>query len=199
MKGFSVCFKLILFSAIVFALYKELFVGGVFVAGGLSYFTIQSNVMVAVSLLLFLFLPKEFAGRSILRGVSLLSITLTGIVYNFVLYRLFSDWGGPGYTLARTVTHIAAPLGFMLDWLLFDQHNKMKWRHLLIWLLYPLVYCAVSTVISLQGGKAIYFFFDAANGFASNFRWIALLFIMLTATGLFYIWLDKKMAHTNSN
>ena len=193
MKSFSVGFKLILFIIIAVFLYKELYVNGVFTVGALYYFTIQSNILVEISLLLLLMIPRDNKSRCFIRGITLFAISLTGIVYNFVLYKIFLDWGTVGYAISRIITHIVAPIGFILDWLLFDKHNMMKWKHIFIWIIYPILYCSISFYVGLRHGSSIYFFFNISDSYASALKWISILSCISFAIGLLYIGLDKYL------
>ena len=132
MRKLSVIFKLLLLSIILFALYKETYINGAIFKFAFFYFTIQSNIMAALCLLLLIFSPKPSRGKCLIRGISLLMITLTGIVYNFVMYKIFLDWGTTAYSLSRTITHVIAPAGLILDWVLFDKHNMMKIKYVFI-------------------------------------------------------------------
>ena len=199
MKRISVAFKLVLIILISIALSKELFAGGLFRAEAFYYFTIQSNVLVLFSLMLFLFMHDNSGAKRIIRGVVLLAITLTGIIYNCVLYKLFLDWGTEGYTFSRTTTHLVAPIGYLADWLLFDQHNGMKWKHIFIWLLYPLSYCAYSVFLSIKGSKVIYFFFDLSSGYMNAMKWIGVLLCMLILIGFIYVGIDKLFYNKEEN
>ena len=193
MKKVSNSYKLILFAIIAFALYKETFVNGKVVVGAFYYFTIQSNILVGISLLLFIFMERRSRTKCMIRGFLLLAITLTGIVYNFILYKIFIDWGTVGYTFFRTVTHVVAPIGFILDWILFDKHNMMKWKDILAWIIYPIVYCCVSLYAGFKYGFSIYFFLNTDNGYWNILKWIGLLLCALSAIGLMYVRLDKYL------
>jgi len=196
MKIVSVGFKIILAIVIVIALYKEIYVNGVVVYRAFYYFTIQSNILTVACLLLFLFIPKESRVKSLLRGISLLAITTTGIVYNFVLYNIFRDWGTVGYTFARTITHVVAPLGFILDWLL-DKHGVMRIKDVLIWLIYPIVYAAVSVYASIRHDFSLYFFLNAANGYVSSLKWIGILVVCIIFISFLFVGIDNRLGRDN--
>ncbi|MCL2463321.1 MAG: Pr6Pr family membrane protein [Defluviitaleaceae bacterium] len=161
--------------------------------GAFYYFTIQSNILAAICLLLFIFIPDKSRFKSMIRGVSLLAIKLTGLVYNFVLYKIFLDWGTVGYTLSRTILHVVAPVGFILDWLLFDKHGIMKVKDILVWLLYPVLYCLVSLYASVRYDFSIYFFFDLANGRGVALKWLSVLLGVLVVIGFAFVGFDRLM------
>ena len=159
------------------------------------YFTIQSNILVVFCLLLFIFMPWESRRKCLIRGVSLMAITITGIVYNFVLYNIFSDWGTVGYTFTRTVTHVIAPLGFLLDWIFFDKHNMMKIRDVFIWLIYPASYGLVSIYLDYHYSFSIYFFLNNSEGYFNMLKWLGLLLSIFAFVGLLYVVLDRSFSY----
>ena len=156
---------------------------------------LDAYIVVALCLLFFIFIPWGSRGRCLIRGVSLLPITLTCIVYNFMLYNIFLDWGTVGYTFSRTVTHIIAPLGFILDWFIFDKHSMMKVKDIVIWLIYPVVYCLVFVYIDYHYSFSIYFFLDSANGYAAMIKWLSVLLCALIIISLIYVGLDRVIGH----
>jgi len=195
MKILSTAFKITLFIFICIALYKEIYVDGAIVLGAFYYFTIQSNILVAFYLMLFAFVPVKSRVRCLLRGIALLAITLTGIVYNFVLYNIFLDWGTAGYTFARTITHVVAPLGFIADWILFDKRIAMKLKDIFLWLIYPIVYGLIFAYVSYRYDFYIYFFFSTTNGRIALIMQLSLLLCFAVIIGLFYFGLDKLIGH----
>ena len=191
MRVLSTTFKISLFFIICIALYKEIYVDGVFVLDTFYFFTIQSNILVALCLMLFIFAPLENRSKCLIRGTSLLAITLTGLVYNFVLYNIFLDWGTVGYTFSRIITHVVAPLGFLLDWILFDRHSVMKVKDILIWLIYPIVYALIFIYIDYRYSFSIYFFLSSAAGHVVMIMWLTVLLCLLIVISLLYVGLDR--------
>ena len=86
MKKLSIIYKSTLFALIAVALYIEIFAESGFRPAAFAYFTIQSNILVAVFLLFGIFTPNQNRLKT-LRGVALLAIIITGGIYNFVLYK----------------------------------------------------------------------------------------------------------------
>ena len=97
----------------------------------LRYFTIQSNILVILVSLLYLF-QIDFKGSKYLYQASLLSIVVTSIVFHTMLT-------GYGLTLKNHLTHSFAPIMYCLFYFLFVQKSislKMVWTMLI----HPLVY-----------------------------------------------------------
>ena len=191
----SIGLKLLLLSLVSTALYQEIFNHGVIRLGALYYFTIQSNILAGLCLLLSIFLSQGCRIQSLLRGMSLLAITITGIVYNFILYKIYLDWNTAGYTYSRTILHLIMPVGFILDWLLFDKHRRMLWRDLFVWLSYPVIYAFCSIYMSYRYHDSLYFFFDIQSGFHTMLKWLVILFFSLLLTGYVYICVDRHLEY----
>ncbi|MYT69924.1 MULTISPECIES: Pr6Pr family membrane protein [unclassified Streptomyces] len=117
----------------------------------LSYFTIQSNILVAV--VLALSARHAWTARPpltpLLTGGTLLFICITGLVYHFVLANSssgFSMTDDPAHVMTgwRTVSnqllHTVTPVAVLLDWLLLTRPGLLRPRHAALWLLYPLAY-----------------------------------------------------------
>jgi len=189
----SIGLKLLLLILLSTALYQEIFYRDVIRLGALYYFTIQSNILAGLCLLLSTFLSQNCRIQSLLRGMGLLAITITGIVYNFILYKIYLDWNTVGYTYSRTILHLVMPVGFILDWLLFDKHRRMKWRDLYIWLSYPVVYALCSVYMSYRNSNSLYFFFDIQSGLYTMLKWLVILFFSLLLTGYMYICIDQHI------
>ncbi|MFG3495674.1 Pr6Pr family membrane protein [Streptomyces sp. NPDC047928] len=116
----------------------------------LSYFTIQSNVLVAV--VFAVSARRAWSGRppvpAGVTGGTLLFISITGLVYHLVLaddasgfamtaeIAALSSW----QSLANQLLHTATPLGVALDWLLLTRPGGLRPRDATLWLLYPLAY-----------------------------------------------------------
>ncbi|MCL2674665.1 MAG: Pr6Pr family membrane protein [Defluviitaleaceae bacterium] len=199
MRIFSTIFKISLFIIICTALYKEIYVDGAVLLEAFYFFTIQSNILVAFCLMLFVFVPLGDRNKCLIRGSFLPAITLTGIVYNFVLYNIFIDWETVGYTFPRTVTHVIAPLGFILDWIIFDKHGVIKVKDILVWLIYPVVYGLIFIYIDYRYSFSVYFFLSSAGGYGVMIMWLTAILCLLIVISLLYVGLDRFLGYLQIN
>ncbi|MFH8407860.1 Pr6Pr family membrane protein [Streptomyces sp. NPDC018019] len=114
-----------------------------------SYFTIQSNIAVAVCFAWSA--HRAWTARPPISpritGAVLLYIAITGLVFHFVLSNDssgFSMTGTPEHDGIRTVSthllHTATPIGAALDWLLLTAPRAFRWRYAAQWLAYPFLY-----------------------------------------------------------
>ncbi|QEV19337.1 Pr6Pr family membrane protein [Streptomyces alboniger] len=116
----------------------------------LSYFTVQSNALVAVVLGLSAW--RAWRGRrplpSWVTGGTLLFIAITGLVYHLVLanassgFSMTEETAPPSgwHTLSNQLLHTVTPIAVALDWLLLTRPGGLRPRHAALWLLYPLAY-----------------------------------------------------------
>lgn len=107
-----------------------------------EYFTIFTNLLVAVSLTVPLLTPAKgigrlFSGASVKTAVAVY-IALVGIVYNVVLQGLH-DFSGAAF-VADLLTHDVVPLIYVIYWLILVPKGEVTWTMPLMWLVYPLVY-----------------------------------------------------------
>ncbi|NBE49880.1 integral membrane regulator [Streptomyces sp. YC537] len=116
----------------------------------LSYFTIQSNVLVAA--VLAASAHRAWTGRPALApwitAGTTLFISITGLVYHLVLANSASDFAttdGPEtltglHAAANDLLHTVTPIGTALIWLLLTHPGGLRPRHSGLWMLYPLAY-----------------------------------------------------------
>ena len=109
-----------------------------------SYFTILSNLLVALTLSFSLWATRSrwgafFTRANVQSGVALY-IAVVGIVYSLVLRQIW-DPQGP-QRLADVLLHDLLPLLYVLFWFLFVSKKPLLWTNALRWLVFPAVYCA---------------------------------------------------------
>ncbi|MGH4033142.1 Pr6Pr family membrane protein [Actinomycetota bacterium Odt1-20B] len=123
----------------------------------LSYFTVQSNVLVAVVFAVSAW--RAWAARPPLlpwlTGGTLLFISITGLVYHFVLANDASSFSMTGdeaapltgwHSVSNQLLHTVTPLGALANWLFLIRPGGLRLRHAGLWLLYPLAYFAFALI-----------------------------------------------------
>ncbi|MGG2464520.1 Pr6Pr family membrane protein [Streptomyces sp. RGM 3693] len=112
-----------------------------------SYFTIQSNILLAV--VFACSAHRAWTGRPALSpritGAALLYICITGLVFHFVLSNDSSGFAmtshrTPLETAASQLLHTATPLAAVLDWLVLTAPGAFPLRYGWQWLAYPFLY-----------------------------------------------------------
>ncbi|MDT9699526.1 Pr6Pr family membrane protein [Streptomyces sp. P17] len=172
----------------------------------LSYFTIQSNILLALVMLLSA--RRAWAARrplaSSLTGATLLYVATTGLVYHLLLANASSPFSMTGETAAPTgwhavtnlVLHTITPIAAAVDWLLLTAPGSLHVRQAATWLLYPLAYLAFSLVRAelLPAGtpaRYLYPFLDVdLHGYKSVLGNALLLGLSIYALAILLVALD---------
>ena len=119
----------------------------------LSYFTIQTNILVALAFGWSAY--RSWKGgpplSPRLTGGVLLFVTITGLVHHLILANGSGDFSmtdAPGHTVtgwravSNQLLHTVTPVAVALDWLLLTTPRTLRLRFVPAWLLFPLAYLA---------------------------------------------------------
>jgi len=190
-------FKLLLVAIITYGLYlsffKPLSVENDLLPA-IAYFTIQSNILVVLALVFFLFANHGNRTAAVARGGAMIYILVTGLVFHFILVPGLPEYFAEGVTFRHHITHTIAPIGFILDWVLFDRKGLMRYSDLKYWIIYPLLYWIFTIIHGRISGLYPYFFMDAgAIGFAAVLTWFFALTAFFSILGLIIIRLDNMV------
>lgn len=127
-------------------------------------------------------------------GVVMIMVTF------FVYLILLGDVASPAFwnSLGNLCYHVAAPVLFIVDWFIFDEHKKVKALDPLKTLVMPLFYVAY---ILIYGAvcRAVgadfsypYFFLNVDKlGYGGVFLWVAILLVVFTVLGYLLFVYDK--------
>lgn len=183
------------------------FMGG---ASVFMYFTIQSNIAIALIALIggvFIFTKKYSYAWYVIKLVGTVSITLTGVVFCFVLAPTL---GNGAWTLINILTHVIVPIASIIDFFVVGINNKYRKRELFYIVIPPLlyaIYAGIGFALNWKfssGTNYPYFFLNwgseaGAFGFSSNLPfmgvvyWILILLIGLIGVGLLYVFIVNKL------
>jgi hypothetical protein len=161
----------------------------------LSFFTIQSNLMVGLSLWALLLKPSNALHKFFLRGYVLggigLYIIVVGLVYNIVLRNLWAPEGLLKVT--DELLHTINPLLFVIYWLIsVARHDKLKWRQSLNWLWFPFLYLVYTLIRGSVTKLYPYPFIDAAKlGYARICINSLVLLVVFLVLGLLLIFITR--------
>ena len=110
-----------------------------------SYFTIDTNIIVALYSTLLLLNPNSSLGRFFSKQTSIAAIAvyivIVGVVYNIILRFLWNPRGMQ--LLVDELLHLIIPILFLLYWLICTGKNQLKWKNAFSWMLYPLIYGSI--------------------------------------------------------
>lgn len=161
----------------------------------LRYFTILTNIVLAVVFTGVALGKPRFGAPSLLGGV-VLAILLVGVVYILLLQGSVELSGG-GAKLANFLMHYVTPFVAPLFWLGYTPKGALSRRDPWIWALFPLVYFVYALVRGRIEGRYAYPFMDVARiGWTHtgiNAAMIALGFVL---AGHAMLWLDSRLARS---
>ncbi|MBR3639588.1 MAG: Pr6Pr family membrane protein [Clostridia bacterium] len=181
---------------------SDTFMGGRVV---FMYFTIQSNIAIAlVSLIgVFLLIRGKPAGGvwCVIKYVATVSITLTGAVFTFVLAPTLGDFA---WKPQNVLTHVVVPLASIIDFFVTGPYENVKKSSVFFVTLPPLAYAIYAGIgyvagwVFSKGKNYPYFFLNwgspaGAFGFTKELPfmgcgwWILALLILLIAVGYVYL------------
>jgi hypothetical protein len=107
-----------------------------------SYFTLLTNLLVALVCTITIFSPQSAAGRFVTRYSTVTATTvyilLVGIVYNLVLRQIWEPTGLQ--KVVDELLHSVIPFLFLLYWVIYIPKQHVRATSFLPWLIYPLVY-----------------------------------------------------------
>ena len=166
------------------------------ITGLLPFFTIQSNLGYGIFAAW-----AAFHGRRTppaLKGAVTLYVAITGLVYHLVLTNQASGFAMAPVertlpdAIGNQLLHTVVPLLAVLDWLLFDERGRFRWRYALYWLAFPLGYLAFALVRGLVVDRYPYPFINVNDlgydGVAVSTAVFAVAFWIL---GLLFVAIDR--------
>jgi hypothetical protein len=170
------------------------------VARFFDFFTILTNLLVALSLTISLFLPQIWLGKFVsnnnARSAIALYIALVGVTYNLLL-RGTHTTEGLAAIAANEITHVIVPAFYLLYWLFFVPKGGLNWKSPLWWLIYPLVYLPYALIRGSFTGFYPYYFIDVGKlGFPGVIVNVAMLLVVFFVIGEIFVLIDKLMNRT---
>ena len=109
-----------------------------------GFFSILTNILVALALTFPWLAPQSLAGRFFdrpsVRTAILTYIIIVAVIYHYLLAKL---WNPQGWQLvADTIEHVVTPALYVIDWVLFVPKGTLKFKSAFVWLAFPLAYAA---------------------------------------------------------
>ena len=161
-----------------------------------SYFTILTNLFVALCATVQLMNPKSGAGKFFSKPTTLTAIAvyimMVGIVYNIILR---FTWNPQGMQMiVDEFLHSVIPVVFLLYWLLFTPKGSLQWKNIFSWLIYPLIYILLILIRGALSGFYPYPFIDVKNlGYNRVLLHSCGLFIAFLFLSLLLVAISKMM------
>ena len=180
---------------------------GVFMSGSMvfMYFTIQSNILIGLICLVGLrFLVRKYKpgnGWYTLKYVGTVAITLTGVVFCFILAPTLGDHA---WNVHNILTHVVVPAGAVIDFFVTGTDSDIKKKSVYLVMIPPLLYAIYAATGFVNGwefskGKNYPYFFlnwsspAGAFGFSDELPfmgcawWIIAILLFLLGIGYFYL------------
>jgi len=159
----------------------------------LKTFTYQSNILLVIGFLVMLVLHKNTA-RHYISVAIMLATGLTGLVYNFLLVP-FAQAPMPFFNFENFSTHVLAMVLPLLNYLVFEDKGLLNRRHILVGMIFPIIYWAVFVTIGERIDFVPYFFMNPGSvGWAMVFVWFGGLLAVFSGLGFLLVLYDKSRA-----
>jgi hypothetical protein len=164
-----------------------------------SFFTILTNLLVAMGLTLSFAIPNSRLGRFLSRPVvasgTAVYIAIVGATYSLLLRSLWTPQGAQ--KLADIVLHDFVPVIYVAYWLIFVPKSALRWKDIFYWLFYPLGYFGYSLIRGAAIGWYPYPFIDANKlGYVRVLANAAMLVCSFLAVALLAVaigrWMDPN-------
>lgn len=161
-----------------------------------SFFTIQTNLLVAIALTL----PVVGAGTRLgrwaasegVRAAVTMYAVVVGLVYHFLLH---ATWNPQGlFQLANIGLHYVMPVAILIDWLAFTPNGRLRWIDAGKWLTFPLVYSGWLLLLGAVSGWYPYWFIDVAElGLGRTLLNLCGLLAFFGVVGLIVVAIDRTL------
>ena len=166
-----------------------------------SFFTILTNIIVAVCCTTLVVKPNSRWGHFFCRSGVLTAIALyiimVGLVYNFVLRFLWAPRGLQ--KVVDELLHTFIPLLFILYWALFVHKNMLQWKNVFAWLLFPFFYSLYVLARGALTGLYPYPFMDVGElGYKTVLINCGYLVVVFFLAALLFIAVSKVSARYGS-
>lgn len=173
--------------------------GGAFIQL-LSYFTIESNLLIAIGLTVIILLPKTKINRffSKISTASALAvyIFIVSLVYNLVLRPFWHP--KTAYQPDDELLHLVVPIMYILYWLFFLPKQGLEWKQLPGWLLFPALYLVYILIRGALSGFYPYFFLDVKSyGYLQVLLNSAVLLVVFSLFCALFILIGRSMIKKN--
>ncbi len=158
-----------------------------------SYFTIESDILVAVTAAALALRPDR-DGRvfRVLRLMALFGITVTGVVYATLLRGVVDLHGAAAVTNA--LLHYVSPVLTVAGWLLFGPRRRVTETTLGVSMVWPVLYVAWTFVHGATSGWYPYPFIDETTlGYPTTIRNGVGVIVFLVGVGALFLALDRHL------
>ena len=167
-----------------------------------SFFTIESNLLVALCFSILVLKPKSKMGLFFEKTPNITAVTLyiliVGITYNLILRFL---WQPSGFQkIADELLHSVIPTLVLLHWLFFTQKQNLKYKHISSWLIFPSLFLIYTLIRGHFVLNYPYPFLDVTVlGYPTVLLNSLYMVMMFLFVGCLLIFVGRKMQHSKNN
>ncbi|KQO62295.1 Pr6Pr family membrane protein [Curtobacterium sp. Leaf261] len=162
-----------------------------------GYFTIQSNIIAAVALLVAVVVGirrRQSRGSAdwtvLLRGAATVYMGVTGVVYNTLLVGGTVD-NSFNVQWSNDILHRIGPVYLILDWLLFSDRGRLTMSRIWIFLVYPIVWTIVILIRGATDGFVPYPFLDPSLGYGVVALYCVGVAVFFALLSIVVIWFSR--------
>jgi hypothetical protein len=162
-----------------------------------SFFTILTNLLVALCTTFPLLAPRSTTGQFFLRpsiqSATAVYIAIVGITYSLLLRHLWNPQGTQ--KVADVLLHDVVPVLYVLFWVFLVPKFTLRWSDAVRWLTYPLVYMAYTLARGYISHWYPYYFIDVDTiGLSRALIHAAGLLLVFFGLGLLFIAIGRWTA-----
>ncbi|HWB25947.1 MAG TPA: Pr6Pr family membrane protein [Chitinophagaceae bacterium] len=160
----------------------------------LSFFTVLTNVIVAISFTAMLLFPASSAGKFFahppVSAAVTLYIVIVGLVYNTILRQL---WQPEGLQfVADTLLHVLVPALALLYWAFLSNKKGLQWAGTIKWLAYPAAYLVYVLIRGAITGQYPYPFIDVSVlGYPKMLLNAVFMMVLFVGLGFLFVGIGK--------
>lgn len=161
-----------------------------------SYFTVSTNIIVAVTLTAVAFFPEAkfglFFSKPSTQAAVASYISIVGLIYSLFLR---SVWAPEGWNaVADHALHDAMPLLYLVYWLFLVEKKGISWISPLWWLIYPIIYVGYSLIRGAYVNWYPYWFADAGQlGYPVALRNTFFVLVAFFVVGMIFVAIGKLL------
>lgn len=178
---FRLVFAALSLGAMVFQLFAIHIPRGYNPANFFTYFTNLANILISVVFIvtavrLITARRTPTVADTALRGGAVVYIAFVGLVFNTLLRDVDLSAIDP---VVNGILHFALPIAGVVDWVLWPPRNRLPFRTIGWWMIFPAVYAAFSLVRGAFDGIYPYPFFDpdAVGGYGAIALYCAVMLV----------------------
>ena len=136
-----------------------------------------------------------------LKFIGVLAILLTFLVFNFLLAGRPDRDPQANWRISSISFHVILPIMYVLDWLLFYEHKKVRWFYPLASVVFPMLYVVFiyirAAILDFNPNVPYiypYFFLNLeTQGVSGVIKWVVILFLGFIALGYIFYGIDKLL------